>query len=134
MRTLAIAALQTAPLPWDPTATAAAFTDDVLAVRETFPQTQLVLAPELHLMAVGPPLEEHRGYAEKVAVALDGSLVHDLRRLARQTGLWLVPGSVYERGDDGLVYNTALALSPEGELVARYRKCFPWQPYETSEP
>ena len=22
-------------------------------------------------------------------------------------------------------------LSPDGELVATYRKCFPWQPYET---
>src|SRR5581483_8899390 len=24
--------------------------------------------------------------------------------------------------------------SPHGELVARYRKCFPWQPYETTQP
>jgi formamidase len=40
---------------------------------------------------------------------------------------------VYERVDGG-VANTALVLSPSGELVARYRKCFPWQPYETSVP
>jgi formamidase len=25
-------------------------------------------------------------------------------------------------------------LSPDGSLVASYRKCFPWQPYETSQP
>jgi formamidase len=25
-------------------------------------------------------------------------------------------------------------FSPEGELVARYRKVFPWQPHETSDP
>jgi formamidase len=35
---------------------------------------------------------------------------------------------------DGGVANTALVLSPAGELVASYRKCFPWQPYETSRP
>ena len=27
-----------------------------------------------------------------------------------------------------------VVLSPAGELVASYRKCFPWQPYETSRP
>jgi formamidase len=47
--------------------------------------------------------------------------------------LWLVPGSVYERTDEGIA-NTAVAISPEGELIAAYRKCFPWQPYETSVP
>jgi formamidase len=44
-----------------------------------------------------------------------------------------VPGSVWERRPEG-IYNTALVLSPEGELVTTYRKCFPWQPYEASPP
>ena len=44
-----------------------------------------------------------------------------------------MPGSVYERGEAG-VHNTALAISPEGELVATYRKAFPWQPHERTEP
>jgi predicted amidohydrolase len=42
-----------------------------------------------------------------------------------------VPGSFYERGADGLVYNTAAAYSPQGRRVASYRKIFPWRPYET---
>ena len=32
------------------------------------------------------------------------------------------------------VHNTALAISPEGEIVATYRKLFPWLPLETSVP
>ena len=49
--------------------------------------------------------------------------------LARAQGIWLVPGSVYEKaGDD--IFNTALAISPRGEVVARYRKQFPFLPYE----
>jgi formamidase len=54
--------------------------------------------------------------------------------MAAESGLWLVPGSVFERGEEGRVHNTALAISPEGELVARYRKVFPWQPHEQCAP
>jgi formamidase len=57
-----------------------------------------------------------------------------LSRIARDAGTWLVPGSLYERADDGRIHNTALAFAPDGELVARYRKVFPWQPYESSTP
>ena len=70
---------------------------------------------------------------EELAVDIPGELTERLGALARETELWLVPGSVFERVDGG-VANTALVLSPAGELVASYRKCFPWQPYETSQP
>ena len=50
--------------------------------------------------------------------------------LAREHGLWLVPGSVYERAAEH-VYNTALVINPAGETVGRYRKQFPFLPYET---
>ena len=50
--------------------------------------------------------------------------------MASANGVWLVPGSVFERGEDGRLHNTALVLSPEGELAASYRKVFPWQPHE----
>jgi formamidase len=52
--------------------------------------------------------------------------------LARELGVWLVPGSFYERAENRAIYNTAIAVSPGGEIVARYRKCFPWRPYETT--
>jgi formamidase len=132
VRTLTIAALQNAPVALDPAATIEQFEADVRAVRDTFGEVELVLLPEAHLSGVGHVLREPAGYALEVAVDIPGPLTERLGRLARETGLWLVPGSVYERAGDGAVRNTAVVLSPAGELVCVYRKCFPWSPYETS--
>jgi formamidase len=84
-------------------------------------------------MALLPLLGESGPSERELAVDVPGELTERLGALARETGLWLVPGSVYERTADG-VANTAVVLSPAGELVASYRKCFPWQPYETTVP
>lgn len=137
MRTLAIAALQTRPVPGDPAASWDRFRSQVLAVREAFPHVQLVTVPELMLSAEAPLLEARAGWSARAAVPIPGELTDRLGELARETGLWLVPGSVYERVEDGggvKVYNTALAISPEGGIVARYRKVFPWQPFEDCTP
>jgi len=57
-----------------------------------------------------------------------------LKDVAREAGVWLVPGSLYELAADGRIHNTVVVLSPQGELVARYRKVFPWQPHEACAP
>jgi formamidase len=116
-----------------PEATFARFEQRVTTIKQSFPDVQMIVAPELHLSAVGGIFDEEEGYAERVAVELPGPLTDRLGDLARATGLWLVPGSVYERTGEGIA-NTAVAISPEGELIAAYRKCFPWQPYEASVP
>lgn len=51
---------------------------------------------------------------------------------AADTSTWLIPGSMFELASDGKVYNTALVISPEGNIVATYRKLFPWRPLERS--
>jgi formamidase len=134
MRPLSIAALQTAPVPRDPDATLALLAERLRALRAAVPHVQLVLLPELHLSAPPPILEEHSGYAADTAVEIPGSLTEALGGIAAASELWLVPGSVYERGNDGQIHNTALVLAPDGELVARYRKVFPWQPHESCAP
>ncbi|MFL5893448.1 MAG: carbon-nitrogen hydrolase family protein [Solirubrobacterales bacterium] len=134
MRPLSIAALQTSPAPRNPEATLGTLAARLPAVKAAAPHVQLVLLPELHLSATPPILDEHSGYADEVAVTIPGPITESLGHLARETGVWLVPGSLYERGEDGRVHNTALAFAPDGELVARYRKVFPWQPHETSAP
>src|SRR5947207_10399127 len=132
-RSLFVAAIQTAGVPGEPQATLEQLERNVRALRETFDGLELVMAPELHLMALPPLLEEDGASLAELAVDIPGELTERLGALARETGLWLIPGSVYERVGDA-VANTALVVSPAGELVASYRKCFPWQPYETTQP
>lgn len=134
MRTLSVAALQTAPVPRDPETTLAMLAERVGAARAAIPHVQLILLPELHLSAPPSILEEHSGYAREVAVEIPGPLTDALGRIARDSGVWLVPGSVYELGEAGRIHNTAVVLSPDGELVSAYRKVFPWQPHESCAP
>ena len=131
-RSLFVAGLQSAGVPNDPAATLDELERQVRALASMLDGVQLVVAPELHLMAL-PPLLEDEGPPEERAVPVPGPLTERLGALARETGLWLVPGSVYEQADEG-IYNTALVFSPAGDLVTSYRKCFPWQPYETVLP
>lgn len=134
MRALSLAALQTAPVPRDPEATLGLLDHRVRALRGTVPHIRLAVLPELHLSAPPPMLEEHSGYAREVAVEIPGPLTETLGRIAAESEIWLVPGSVYELAPDGRVHNTALVLAPDGELVATYRKVFPWQPHESCAP
>src|SRR3954447_25822762 len=110
-RTLVLAGLQTAPVARDPAATWTAFATAVASTRALFEDLDLIVAPELHLSAPGPLLEEPADYADEVAVEIPGPLTFQLCELARQTGLWLVPGTVYERTADGIA-NSALVISP----------------------
>lgn len=88
---------------------------------------QLVVYPELHLCPIEGSVEEwYAAHAEP----LDGPRGTALGKLARELGIWLIPGTVLERDRDGKVYNTAVVYDPDGELAAAYRKIFTWRPYE----
>ncbi|GGD00690.1 hypothetical protein GCM10011512_29450 [Tersicoccus solisilvae] len=95
------------------------------------PQSQLFVYPELHLHDTGSaePGEE-AALIESMAEPLDGPTGRALAEMAGDLGVWLVPGSFFERGEDGQVYNTAVVYSPSGRRVGAYRKVFPWRPYE----
>jgi formamidase len=133
-RPIGILAAQVAPVPYDPDATFHKFAHEVRRIAAAMPSMDMYVFPELYLHAVGswgddwPP-----GYDERVAEPIPGPLTARLCALAREVGKWLVPGSIYERSELG-VHNTALAISPQGEVVATYRKLFPWLPLETSVP
>jgi len=62
------------------------------------------------------------GTAFPCAQGLDGEIVGQLRKLARQHGVWILGGSFPEATGDGRVYNTSVLISAEGALVAAYRK------------
>jgi formamidase len=118
----------------DPAATLERLADRTGALRDLVPGLGLVVLPELHLSAPPPLLEERAGYAEAVAVEIPGPLTDRLGHVARACDAWLVAGSVYERGERGRIHNTVPVLAPTGELVATYRKVFPWQPHEATSP
>ena len=95
----------------------------------------LVVYPELHLFGWEQwPEDETVQRLNDSAVPLDGSFVAELGEIARAANTWLVPGSICERGPGGELFNTALAFSPHGQLVAHYRKVFPWRPLEPYHP
>ena len=88
-------------------------------VKKRFPWIQMVVLPELCTFGPNPNL----------AVGMPGEIENCFREAALKNDLWLIPGSIFERhGQD--VYNTAPVINPQGEVVARYRKQYPFLPYE----
>ena len=52
---------------------------------------------------------------------------------AKQNKKWVIPGSFYEKENEKIL-NTAVVISPAGDIAAKYRKIFPWEPLETTQP
>jgi predicted amidohydrolase len=94
---------------------------DVLMTR--FPWTQMVLFSELS--PYGP--------LPRFAQPFPNQTLDGFRDAARRHRVWLIPGSMFEKAADGRIYNTSVVIDPEGEIVAKYRKMFPFRPYETDE-
>ena len=95
-------------------------------INRVFPQVNMVVFPEL---SATDKLVDIKDQAEK----LPGNLTDFFSGLAKKYGIWLVPGSIYERSEDD-IYNTSLVLSPKGDLIGKYRKRYPWCPYEKTIP
>jgi predicted amidohydrolase len=126
-RPLPLALAQLPPRP--AAAPLSGFATEVEDLLRRLPSTQLAAFPEMHLCGV----EGAAGREELLSQAaepLHGPRVKELGELAGDLGVWLLPGTVCERGPQGQLFNTALAFSPQGELAASYRKIFPWRPYE----
>jgi predicted amidohydrolase len=92
---------------------------EIGAAKRRFPWLDMVLLPEL--CAYGPSLEHTE--------AEDGPAERAFRQLAQQHGIWLLPGSLFQRQGDRIC-NVAPVIDPSGKVVARYRKMFPFRPYE----
>jgi predicted amidohydrolase len=129
-RLFGIAGVQMTVSRWDAHGTIDKMSDVAMNIAKGFPWVNMVVFHEL----VVPGLvqfvtPEDKDWWKKNAEAIPGPLTERLQALARKTHQWLVPGSMWELDGDKL-YNTALVISPEGEIVAKYRKMFPWLPYE----
>jgi formamidase len=117
-------------VPWDSNATVNKMADIATNIGRSFPWVQLVMFHELVVPGVIQFVTADDSDSwKKNAEPIPGPLTERLCALGRKTGQWLLPGSMYERDGDKL-YNTAIVISPQGEIVAKYRKMFPWLPYE----
>ncbi|MGD9842239.1 MAG: carbon-nitrogen hydrolase family protein [Steroidobacteraceae bacterium] len=90
---------------------------DVLMLR--FPSVEMVVFSEL--AAFGPSMAH--------AQTLPGPAENAFCEMARRYGVWLIPGSLFEIAD-GVIYNTASIINPDGVVVGRHRKMFPFAPHE----
>ena len=63
------------------------------------------------------------------AQAIPNNFEAEMQAMAKKYGIWLLPGSIFEKSEDK-IYNTATVINPKGEIVTRYRKMFPFYPYE----
>ncbi len=98
--------------------------DHILARMDTlmflYPWVQMVVVSELATFG------GFTGHAQPLPSPAEEAY----RKFAERHKIWLVPGTLFEKCDE-VVYNTAPVIAPSGEVVARYRKIFPFLPYET---
>ena len=92
---------------------------EIDAVVARYPWVSMVLLSELNAC----------GTDKAKAEAMPGPREKTFADAARKHGIWLIPGSMFE-ADGELVYNTCPVISPDGTVISRYRKQFPWLPYE----
>ena len=79
-------------------------------------------------MAVLSELAPHGPLATNVE-PMPGPTENKFRELAERLGIWLVTGSIYEKAGDK-IFNTASVIDPSGDVIGRYRKMYPFLPYE----
>lgn len=84
-----------------------------------YPWVQMVVFSEL--APLGPSIAHAQPFPNEAEAAFQA--------MAAKHGVWLVPGSMFEN-DGGVIYNTASVIDPTGVVVGRYRKMFPFRPYE----
>jgi predicted amidohydrolase len=92
---------------------------EIRAAKSRLPWLQMIMLPELFCF----------GVSTDRAQPMPGPAEDRMAKIAGDLGVWLIPGSMFERRE-GLVHNTASVIDPSGAVIARYRKMYPFLPYE----
>jgi predicted amidohydrolase len=92
---------------------------EIIKTKQRFPWLNMIVLSELS--SYGPE--------KKYASTFPSIAETFYSQLAKEQDVWLIPGSLYEQvGSE--VFNTATVINNKGEIVARYRKIYPFYPYE----
>ncbi|MEW6981281.1 carbon-nitrogen hydrolase family protein [Colwelliaceae bacterium 6471] len=92
---------------------------EIVKTKQRFPWLNMIVLSELS--SYGPD--------KKYAESLPGHAENYYCQLAKENQIWLIPGSLFEEVD-GKIFNTTSVINDQGEVVARYRKIYPFYPYE----
>jgi deaminated glutathione amidase len=92
---------------------------EVAAVKRRLPWVDMIVLPELAAYGVSMARAE----------APNGPAETAFREMARDNQVWLLPGTLFQI-HDAQTFNVAPLIDPSGTIVARYRKMFPFLPYE----
>ncbi len=84
-----------------------------------YPWVQMIMLSELSPFG---PLTYH-------AQEFPNDTEREFQAIAKKYKIWLIPGSMFQKRA-GNIYNTATVINPDGEIVGRYDKMFPFYPYE----
>ena len=98
---------------------APAMTIEIEKTMALYPGTDMIVFSEL---AMHGPL--HACAAENPAA--DEAV---FQALAAKHRVWIIPGSYFVHRD-GRTYNHSIVINPDGEVVGRYDKMFPFMPFE----
>lgn len=90
-------------------------------VMRLYPWVQMVMCSEL--APYGP--------LSVFAQTFPNETINGFCALARKHKIWLLPGSMFRKDEEGNIFNTATVINPDGEIVGHYDKMFPFYPYET---
>ncbi len=84
-----------------------------------YPWVEMVVFSELS--AYGP--------LTKFAQTFPCAAEKEFAKLCEEYNIWMVTGSIFEQEGEK-IYNTATVINPYGKVIGRYRKMFPFLPYE----
>jgi predicted amidohydrolase len=85
-----------------------------------FPSVRMVVFSELCAHGVSKSKAEPPGGPTETAFS----------RMAAEYDVWLLPGTIYQEVE-GKIFNVAPVIAPDGRIIARYRKAFPFRPFES---
>ncbi|OUS24112.1 hypothetical protein A9Q98_14200 [Thalassotalea sp. 42_200_T64] len=96
-----------------------AIEDKINVLMSLYPWVEMVIISEL---AAHGPLHS---YAEP----MPGHTEDRFCAMAQKHNIWLIPGSFFEQRNNA-VFNTTPVINPQGQVIARHRKLFPFCPFE----
>ena len=94
--------------------------------REAAGLADVVVMPEI--WTTGYQLKQLEAFSE----AETGPIISEIKQIAQQTGAWVVAGSLPLRRSTG-IFNTSLAIAPDGTIAAQYDKMHMFSLYGESK-